>query len=139
MTTSSTTCRRHLDFHPGDATSLGIDVLRQALVDWHLNALSEDAVLVAAELLANAARHTPGVLSMDLDFDGSALRITVTDPSPAPPHVLPHRPDRPHGHGMYLIDQLAAAWGHRPHDRGKDVWADLTTTTPRHSGTERIG
>ncbi|MFF9646256.1 ATP-binding protein [Kitasatospora aureofaciens] len=120
---------RHLDFHPGEGTAPGIDFLRQALADWHLmtQTAGTDALLVGAELLANAARHTPGPrrLDLDLDLDTPSLRISVTDPIPAPPRPRPHRPDAVHGHGLFIVDKLARTWGWRPHGHGKTVWADL--------------
>lgn len=132
--TPSPARHRHLDFRPGDSTRTGIDATRQALADWHLHAAAPDALLIAAELLANAALHTLGPLSLDLDLDdgdsggggGAVLRITVTDPLPDPPRPRPHRPDQPHGHGLHLVRHLSTAWGHHPHGRGKQVWAEIT-------------
>ncbi|MFD9128358.1 ATP-binding protein [Kitasatospora sp. NPDC059571] len=127
MTTSSATTRhRHLGFRPGEPTGVGVDVVRQALCDWHLSQVAIDATIVAAELLANATQHTPGPSCLDLEYDGTTLRITVTDPLAAPPRPRPHVPDRDHGHGMFIVQRVASAWGHRPCGTGKEVWAEFT-------------
>ncbi|WP_327075202.1 ATP-binding protein [Kitasatospora purpeofusca] len=134
MTNSATTARhRRLGFRPGDSCALGIDALRQALSDWHPGAepLTTDTLLAAAELLANATQHTPGPESLDLDLDGRVLRITVTDPSPDPPRPRPHRPEVPHGHGLFIIQRVASAWGYRPAGCGKLVWVELEVRAPR--------
>ncbi|MFJ9461640.1 ATP-binding protein [Kitasatospora sp. NPDC101447] len=126
---------RRVDFRLGDGTVPGIDFLRQALVDWHLMTAGTgaDALLVAAELLANAARHTRGPRRLDLDLNDAFLRIAVTDPAPDPPRPRPHRPDATHGHGLFIVQQLAKDWGWRPHGHGKTVWADLPIPgTPGH-------
>ncbi|MFI8459496.1 hypothetical protein [Kitasatospora sp. NPDC085464] len=79
-----------------------------------------DALLVAAELLANAARHIPGPQRLELDLDIRSLRISVTDPAPAPPRPRPHRPDAVHGHGLFIADTRSADSGRRA--RGHARW-----------------
>ncbi|ARF79612.1 hypothetical protein GCM10010502_14500 [Kitasatospora aureofaciens] len=102
---------------------------RRALADWRLtcSTTGDDAQLVASELLTNAVRHTAGPLAMDLDDDGSRLRITVTDPRAdiTPPDPGSHQPARIGGHGLFIVDRLALHWGAFPEGCGKTVWADL--------------
>ncbi|WP_405977643.1 ATP-binding protein [Streptomyces sp. NBC_00158] len=111
----------------GDAAAFGVWItwIRQRLTDWRLAAVDTDAVLVAAELLSNAARHAGGVLRLTLDHRGDALRIAVCDPSPEPPRPRRHRPESVGGHGMFIIDSLTLRWGTLPGRDGKTVWADL--------------
>lgn len=111
----------------GDTAAFGawMTWMRQRLTDWQLAALDTDAVLVAAELLSNAARHAGGVLRLALDHRGGVLRIAVTDPSPCPPRPHGHRPESIGGHGLFIIDSLTLRWGTLPERDGKTVWADL--------------
>ncbi|MEW1913848.1 ATP-binding protein [Kitasatospora sp. NPDC085895] len=131
--TTESTRHRRFDFRPGDGTVLGLDFLRQALADWRLSAspVAVDALLVAGELLANAADHTPGPQHLDLQWNGECLWIAVTDPVPNPPRPLPYRPETAHGHGLVIVERLSALWGHRPHRPGKTVWAELPAPAPR--------
>ncbi|MFJ9643710.1 ATP-binding protein [Streptomyces sp. NPDC004244] len=103
----------------------GIAWVRRTLTDWDLLGQGQDAVLIAAELLSNAAKHGGGILSLALDWHGHLLRIAVTDPSPDPPRLREHRPDATGGHGVFLVDVLAQQWGSESHGPGKTVWADV--------------
>ncbi|RKE23463.1 ATP-binding protein [Streptomyces sp. TLI_171] len=128
---------RHLNMFPGDRTAAALAFARRTLADWRLSdpGAATDVLLVAAELLANAAQHTPGPrrLDLDLDRDLDRLTLTVTDPSSDPPRLRrPHRPELPHGHGLVIVDRLALAWGHRPTPTGKAVWATLPAPAPWH-------
>ncbi|MFI8497543.1 ATP-binding protein [Streptomyces sp. NPDC085524] len=118
---------RELEFgsETAGACGAGIAWIRRTLDDWHLPAENGDAVLVAGELLANAAQHAGGVLRLSFDHRGSVLRIAVTDPSPDPPRLGEHRPDAIGGHGLFLVDRLTVNWGTRQEGSGKTVWADL--------------
>ncbi|MFE5623436.1 ATP-binding protein [Streptomyces virginiae] len=108
-----------------EACNRGIAWVRQALTDWDLLDQGMDALLIAAELLSNAARHAGGIRSLALTHQGGLLQIAVTDPSPEPPRLRAHRPDSIGGHGVFLVDRLAQHWGTRPNGRGKTVWATL--------------
>ncbi|WP_418959803.1 ATP-binding protein [Streptomyces tritici] len=112
---------------PGDARAFSawIGWIRQTLTEWHLAAHDTDAVLVAAELLSNAARHAGGILRLSLDHRDGVLRIAVTDPSPDPPRPRAHRAEATGGHGLFIVDNLALDWGTRPEPHGKTVWAEL--------------
>ncbi|RKE23565.1 ATP-binding protein [Streptomyces sp. TLI_171] len=127
---------RHLNMFPGDRTAAGIAFTRRTLADWHLTdpAACTDALLVAAELLANAAQHTPGPERLDIDLGPAGLTLAVTDPSTDIPRPGALRPDTPHGHGLVIVDRLALAWGHRPTPTGKTVWALLPARATDSSG-----
>lgn len=69
-----------------------------------------DVVAVAHELAANAIRHGAGQGRLRLWADGRSLRCQVSDDGPADQDAT--RLDaagwhREHGHGLWLIDQLA--------------------------------
>ncbi|GAA4883490.1 ATP-binding protein [Kitasatospora terrestris] len=127
-----------LAFPAGPApVSEGIAFTRRALTTWFprtKSAAVADIVLVAAELLANAAQHADGPLALDLRTTPSGrIRIAVTDASAAVPKVRSPMPHTPGGHGMRIVDHLARAWGTHPAAGGKTVWAECDpppTTIP---------
>ncbi|MFF3620824.1 ATP-binding protein [Streptomyces sp. NPDC002467] len=120
------------------ACGAGIAWVRRTLDDWHLPATrSGDAVLVAAELLSNAAQHAGGILRLFLEHHGNVPRITVSDPSPEPPRPGEHRPEAIGGHGLFLVDRLTVDWGTRREDGGETVWADLPLRSPDGSVASR--
>ncbi|WP_051814284.1 ATP-binding protein [Kitasatospora sp. MBT63] len=88
---------------------------------------AQDILLVVSELLSNAYRHTPGPTGLDirLDRERGKLTVAVTDTGTRRPVVRAYRPTQPHGHGMHIVDRLAASWGVTPAPGGKTVWAVL--------------
>lgn len=88
--------------------------------------LVDDAVLVAAELLANAVQH--GLAPVDLTVSGSPdlVRIDVADASPRPPVRPRTSTTNMTGRGLALVQALCARWGVQPGPGpGKTVWAEL--------------
>jgi anti-sigma regulatory factor (Ser/Thr protein kinase) len=86
----------------------------------------DDAVLVASELAANAARHgrPPFTLRVEL-FDGQ-VRITVGDHGDAGgPTFTDADTESGHGRGMALVNALSRAIGWSRSGSRLDVWADL--------------
>ncbi|WP_042365282.1 ATP-binding protein [Streptacidiphilus neutrinimicus] len=129
--------------------SEGIEFVRQSLAEWHLGSpevggdeeRAYEALLVAAELLANAEQHGGGArrLRLDLDPAGQQLRIAVSDSDPhhRPRPVRPHRADRPHGHGLHILSRLSI-WGTTDDGRaGKTVWAQVPVRTPHYGHPRR--
>jgi anti-sigma regulatory factor (Ser/Thr protein kinase) len=122
-----------MEFPPGGGrtcVSDGVAFARATVADWHLasngGTASTDAVLVAAELLANAVDHAGGPLALELGRRHGWLRVAVSDPDSALlRRADPYVPDRPHGHGLMIVDRIAADWGTSPDRGGKTVWADL--------------
>ncbi|MFG2916867.1 ATP-binding protein [Kitasatospora sp. NPDC048298] len=109
---------------------------RRALVSWHWlpavdedrRAAAEDVLLMVSELVTNACLHAPGgPRELRLHWDGARLRVEVADASPVPPRLRPYATmSRPGGHGLRVVDRLAAAWGSRPEDGGKQVWLEVS-------------
>jgi hypothetical protein len=109
---------------------------------WQLDALIDDAVIVASELVTNAIRHGTclagdGLAGDGLAGDGSAgdgsgqgqvelswrcqasrVICVVTDGSAQPPVSGSAGPDAVSGRGLQVVQALAAAWG----------WTMLSTT-----------
>ncbi|MEU6776796.1 ATP-binding protein [Streptomyces sp. NPDC046759] len=69
----------------------------------------QDAQLVVSELVTNAAKHAPGPCALHLELlpDATALSVTVTDTSAAPPLPRPPDPCRVGGHGLHLVTMLS--------------------------------
>lgn len=110
--------------------------------NWGIEALTADAVVVANELVANAARHTTSPATLRLELWRGRLTVAVADDDPRP--VLLPRPDSampeasppgapeprstsadPRG-GLLRVTRLARAAGcSRRQSSGKVVWAVL--------------
>ncbi len=90
------------------------------------------AVLLTDELVTNAVVHGGGRFELNAELGPEALRVVVSDPSPAAPRVLTPSAEQEHGRGMAIVASLASAWGSDAGETGKEVWfsLDLTPTHP---------
>jgi anti-sigma regulatory factor (Ser/Thr protein kinase) len=101
---------------------------------WGLPEVAEDAVLLVSELVTNAVRAAerwtaplPSI-GLELEWDGSRLRIEVTD------RFTDSRPSRDDatptgaesGRGLQVVAGLADRWGWYGRDGGKTVWCETT-------------
>lgn len=97
----------------------------QLLAGRGLAVLGDDAGLVVTELASNAMLHGGGAFSVEVLPRLHGIRIVVGDEGTSLPVRREPRPSR-HGHGLRLVDALAADWGvYRAPDGSKTVWADL--------------
>jgi anti-sigma regulatory factor (Ser/Thr protein kinase) len=102
---------------------------------WELNgALSptraDDAQLLVSELVTNALLHGPrdGQVRLHILLEAERVRVEVHDQGAGFSPVRPPRrplPRRPHGRGLYLLDQLAERWGNARTTEGHCVWFEL--------------
>src|SRR5947208_16315130 len=84
------------------------------------------AMVVASELVANAAPHGPEPLNLELSLDERRLRIEVCDGDDRIEEVVARGPSPDaHGNGRSIVTEFADRWGVLPHDGGKLVWADV--------------
>ena len=104
---------------PGDGEGLaGVRrAVREVLSDWDLNAVADDVVLVASELVANAMRHgcvddaaAPGP-ALGVCHGEADLTLFVCDPSPDAPTPQRDDPLRSTGWGLELVSTLSTSWG----------------------------
>ncbi|WP_236067551.1 ATP-binding protein [Streptomyces brasiliscabiei] len=107
------------------------------LTRWGLTALLDDAVLATDELFANAVRHTGAdpadTIGVVVEWSGLTLRVTLADPSPAPPRPRAVAPFAESGRGLSIVAALADDWGTdppEPGDVGKRVWFSLAVREP---------
>lgn len=103
--------------------------VRAALSYHGLGDFTEDAEIVASEIVTNAVQHS-GAQSIGLELtslEGSrAVEIVITDPSVLPPIKRDPAGDMEHGYGLHIVASLSARWGWRPQGTGKAVFAILT-------------
>ena len=115
----------HLDLsRTPEAAPQGRAFATETLRDWpHL---MDDASVLVSELITNAFRHGKGPIGLDILRLAQAVRVEVSDGSNKPPVLRTVSEDSEGGRGMFLVEQLAAAWGYSlPEDGGKVVWFDL--------------
>ncbi|WP_393072289.1 SpoIIE family protein phosphatase [Streptomyces sp. LN704] len=97
---------------------------RAQLRAWNID---EDAAyntgLIVSELVTNAVRYGNPPLEMRLIND-RALTCEVRDTSPAAPHLRHARTIDEGGRGLFIIAQLAQAWGTRYTADSKTIWTE---------------
>jgi anti-sigma regulatory factor (Ser/Thr protein kinase) len=103
--------------------------VRRALAAWGIDDPSGDAELLASELVANAAEHARGPISLALRRrarpDGRrGITCEVTDTSPGMPRQA--GPDDDRGRGLAIVAALAADSGMRAGPGGKTAWFTFT-------------
>ncbi|MFF0296018.1 ATP-binding protein [Kitasatospora sp. NPDC004615] len=118
---------------PG-AVARSREFTRLALLEWGWlpardavgRAAAEDVLLMTGELVTNACQHAAGPYALELTRCGPLLRVAVCDGDDRMPVLrAPHVPARPGGHGLRVVDRLAAAWGSEPvPGGGKRVWLE---------------
>ncbi|MFD3519122.1 ATP-binding protein [Streptomyces sp. NPDC058653] len=105
------------------------------LTAWRLpDGVCADAILLLSELATNAVRHTPStriLCGIGLVSD-RRLRLEVHDHDYGDAKLRPRGPgpDDESGRGLFLVEELAEAWGtdHSTLTGGKAVWATLATS-----------
>jgi anti-anti-sigma factor len=111
--------------------------VRDTCVDWQLAQPEEPwlnlAMVLANELVTNAVRHAGTELWLRVELRGNRLHLAVHDDSPRLLRVVGPDPRGNQGGGLWMVEQLARAWGVQSHPGGgKVVWCtlDLESTTP---------
>jgi anti-sigma regulatory factor (Ser/Thr protein kinase) len=104
-------------------------LIRAALEHRDLGGYADDIATIASELVTNAIVHATrgdadkiGVTLMRV-WDGHAVAVVVSDPSPVPPVRRDEAPASGSGRGLWVVEGLSAHWGWHPEDDGKAVYA----------------
>lgn len=85
-----------------------------------------DAVgLVVGELAANAVLHARSPFVVSLSCRRRRILVEVADANPRLPVLAAVPLDASSGRGLAMVEQVARAWGVRPHPEGKVVWAEM--------------
>ncbi|GHF28894.1 hypothetical protein GCM10010218_07560 [Streptomyces mashuensis] len=98
------------------------------LTEWGLPELADDATLLLSELVTNAIVHVPGDagdVRVAVSRTPGHLVVQVSDRGGRLPRCAEAGADSEGGRGMWLVEQLAAAWGHHAAAGGKTVWFAL--------------
>ncbi|QKV91842.1 SpoIIE family protein phosphatase [Streptomyces sp. NA02950] len=104
----------------------------RTLRSWDLEAELDVVLLVTSELVTNAIVHTSSEVHLNLTLTADRLRIAVSDRSPRTP-TKPTSVDweATGGRGLLLVEAVSHAWGSVPLSGGKQVWSDITLSSPR--------
>ena len=88
----------------------------------------ENARLLVSELVTNAIIHARTAFAVTLVVSRHAVRLEVSDRSPAPPVIADVTCDGDSGRGLRIVAGLAHDWGvTRDPAGGKSVWASVLT------------
>ncbi len=122
--------RIHQYIHQADPQGLSDAraAVGQALGDWGMPELADDAELLTGELLVNVLLHTEGgaVLTLEvLPEPVRRVRLSVQDRSSAWPRRRTPGEAATSGRGLMLLDALASRWGVEPRGEGKAVWCEI--------------
>nr|WP_297430308.1 SpoIIE family protein phosphatase [uncultured Actinotalea sp.] len=94
-----------------------------------LGAGPEELVLITlltSEVVSNATRHGEGVGRLEVTSVDAGVRISVSDDGEGLPQVLHPDAGTPGGRGVWLVSELARAWGvDRLPGGGKAVWFEV--------------
>jgi anti-sigma regulatory factor (Ser/Thr protein kinase) len=93
-------------------------------------ALLDDAGLLVSELVTNSVLHgragSEATVGLRLGVDGERVRVEVTDAgSGFDASTVEGGPEDPGGYGLFLVTQLADAWGVAPGEARTQVWFEL--------------
>lgn len=112
------------------ATAAARTFVREVCRYWQLAlpdaTVMERAVLLANELVTNAVVHAGTGIRLRLELRGERLHIAVRDDNPRLLRLVVPDSEAEGGRGLWLVEQLARAWGVTPHpEGGKVVWCVL--------------
>lgn len=106
--------------------------VRAALSFHGLGEYADDAAAITSELVTNAIQHVCGDSGATVGVrisrgpNPEAVTVTVSDSSPDGPDMRAAPADGERGRGLRIVEALSAAWGWRPEEGGKAVFAVLT-------------
>jgi anti-sigma regulatory factor (Ser/Thr protein kinase) len=87
--------------------------------------LLDDALLLVSEIVTNAVKYGGAPVRLEVDCDDSGILVAVEDTNPVMPKPRRRDPRRHSGRGLLLLERLAAEWGVRRTEAGKQVWFRL--------------
>ncbi|WP_051741168.1 ATP-binding protein [Kitasatospora sp. MBT66] len=105
-------------------------MVRMKLLEWELEALVDDAMLIVSELATNAVEtgcRTRMVVALRRPTE-RLVRIIVADGSRSMPVMIKAGGEQTSGRGLAMVHRLTGGrWGTTLHGLGKVVYADLCT------------
>ncbi|WP_290052565.1 ATP-binding protein [Amycolatopsis solani] len=118
------------------ASALARRFVAETCTRWAVPEYTEDAQLIATELVENTVEHTTSPARVRLELRRALMRVAVADDDPRPAvrreRLTPVEP----GLGLQLVAQTARTWGcSRSWLGGKVVWAVLRSPDPSTKGS----
>ena len=103
---------------------------------WVMRAIAEAGIggasnqvveLLTGELVSNAVVHGPtgGTVTVQVQIDGTVVRVLVSDTGGGVPTVGHPEPTAPSGRGLALVEALSSSWGTQKRADGKTVWFEV--------------
>lgn len=121
-TATSRTFRLPLPPHPIAAEQARI-LVRLVLAEWDMDEVTDNALIITAELVANAVK-VGDVFHLTLMRQDDPVLVEVSDNSEATPERQRRSFDRVDGRGLLLVEGCSKDWGWRLESHGgKTVWA----------------
>ncbi|MFG2863418.1 SpoIIE family protein phosphatase [Streptomyces sioyaensis] len=122
---------------PSRVSGIRAAVTRQ-LAAWGLEEVVFATELLLSELVTNAIRYGSGPIQVRLLHDRTLI-CEVSDTSSTAPHLRHAASTDEGGRGLFLVAQLAQAWGTRYTADGKVIWAECALEAPggQAEATER--
>ncbi|MFF7763961.1 ATP-binding protein [Streptomyces griseorubiginosus] len=121
-----------------ESAEIARQLVRATLNAWQVEHLTDSAVLLVSELVANAVQHTDSrYIEVVISRTGTRLvRIGVVDTASALPEMTRPGADLlTSGRGLLLIDALCERWGTDIYRVGKHVWCELLVDQPHERGS----
>ncbi len=109
---------------PGLARGFVRRVLGDAGVD---QLTTEDAALLATELVTNSVIHASTDITLNVVVEGGAVRVGVTDASEGEPVLRDQNEEATTGRGLQLVDRVATEWSVVYAENSKTVHFSLAT------------
>ncbi|SEL51399.1 SpoIIE family protein phosphatase [Streptacidiphilus jiangxiensis] len=107
------------------------DEVSLRLASWGLADEGMVTELIVSELVTNAIRYGKEPILLRLIRDGGELISEVFDRSSTSPHLRRAADTDEGGRGLFMVAQLADAWGTRYAPRGKTIWAKQALPAPQ--------
>ena len=101
-----------------------------ALSEWSLGHLCDEAALLVSEVVTNSVLHAGGTIDLGVGRIDGGVRIEVRDRSATMPSPRSYAGDSVTGRGLEILDLTATNWGAELSEEGKVVWFELGTTSP---------
>ena len=101
----------------------------------HLTVDSDAATLLTSEIVTNAIQHTKsgiagGTVSISVIAVPGGVVVEVADDGSAGVPVVKGDLFAAEGHGLFMVQQLAAQWGYLRNQAGTTVWFHLPALGP---------
>jgi anti-sigma regulatory factor (Ser/Thr protein kinase) len=115
------------------ASALGRAFVERVCAQWDVPEHTEDALLIATELVENAILHASSPPRLRLELRSGVFTVAVADDDPRAAVMLELPGRKDHGLGLRLVAQTSRVWGcRRSWTGGKVVWAVLARRGRSH-------